>query len=256
MKALHFSDLKLFAESPLHFIDHLAKGTTVTGAMRQGTAVHRLLLGGEMPPVFDGSRRGKAFEEFARAQTVERIGDIMTQSELDAATRIVDAVRDNPIVREYIDGAQHEVPLEWEDGGVLCATRGIDILHADCHGDLKTAQTVKPQWLLRECEKRLYHAQLAFYARGLEVLGMRHEGRPPFLLCVENVSPFDVVVVHLPPSMMADGHRCVSKWLEEYRVCRESNCWPGHSSAPIVWEPREVLFDMGDETEEDGEITE
>ena len=247
MSALHFSSLKLMSQSPLHFRHHLDNPTVCTPAMRIGTAVHRLILGGELPPIFDGTRRGAAWEAFKARY--EKPDEILSQGEMDKAINIAEGAKGHPNLIASLLGAEFEVPLEWEMNGIHCATRGIDIQLQTCHRDLKTCRTVQPDRLLRDCEQRLYHAQLAWYEIGREVKHGFKRTAPHSLVCVESSPPYDVVIVEMSDAMIESGKSACFKWFEEYCVCASSNSWPGYTNAPLIMEPR-VQFEAEEDNEE------
>jgi hypothetical protein len=154
-------------------------------------------------------------------------------------------------MRAYLADAQFEVPMEWDLGGIKCSTHGIDILHADRHGDLKTVPSCHPYKLQRHCETQLYHAQVAWYDMALDALGYAPRPKPPFLLCIEQKRPYDVVALELSPATLEAGKIMCRGWLSELRVCLDTDIWPGYTDAPIEWN----LY--GSETDlDDGEVEE
>jgi hypothetical protein len=201
--------------------------------MRIGTATHRLVLGGPAPIVFDGTRRGAAWD--AKCAASPNPDEIMNGREYSLAEAMAESVLAHPTAREYLDGAKYEVPLEWEYAGVSCWTRGIDILASDRLGDLKTMPSVMPRKAMRHAEDLLYHAQLGWYDLALEILGYPPRTRPAFLLCVETRPPHDVLVLELEPETLDKGRRCCHAWMEQYKTCSATDTWPGYSTAPVPW---------------------
>ena len=168
-KKLHFSTAKAMAQSPAHFAYQATTKREATGPMRIGTAVHRLVLGGRLSPVFDGRRAGKEWIAFAAEH--EDPSEILSTSEFARAQHIAAACSKHPTVAAYLDGAWFERPLAWEVNGVACETLGIDILSPARHGDFKTVPSVAEKRVLRHCEDMLYHAQIAWYDIGLDAVG-------------------------------------------------------------------------------------
>jgi hypothetical protein len=231
---IHFSSLKRFSQSPRHYRDGLDTPRECTRAMRIGTAVHRLILGGTLPPVYDGKRQGGDWKAFADGAGCP-IDEIMTATEMRDAAALAEAAGHHPTVAAYTEGARFEVPLEWTIDGFECSTYGIDILHPDRHGDLKTVPTCKPGKLERHCEQMMYHAQVAWYDMALDALGYAPRTKPPFLLCVEQKRPHDVVALELTPDTLERGRQMCHAWLNELRVCTDGDVWPGYTLAPIAW---------------------
>lgn len=256
MKPIHFSDLKHMAASPLHCKHAIDNPMAVTEAMRVGTQVHRIVLDQPQRPVFPGRRTGGDWQLFVIGCGLPS-DEILNTKEHGRACDIAEAIYKHPEIVRAREEAQFEVPLEWELLGMKCRTRGIDIQWTTHHDDLKTCRTVNPNRLLWECTQRLYHAQLAWYEIARETIYGFKRTRPHRLFCVESTAPFDHLIVELSDRMLEDGRRACFKWLEQFKVCVDSDYWPGYSAAPIVWEPR-VTLDLEEEDmeEEDEEITE
>jgi hypothetical protein len=165
----------------------------------------------------------------------------LTMSEYEAASDIATGALSHPTVQRCLVGAKTEVPLSWKSGDIDRETFGIDIMNFEGtelvqFGDLKTVPSCQPYKLQRHCESMLYYAQLADYDMALDALGYPPRKRPPYLLCVEQKRPYDVVMLQLTPGTLEQGKILVNGWLTEYRVASETNVWPGYSDAPIEWD--------------------
>lgn len=257
-KPLHYSTAKAMARSALHFKEEANTSRIATPAMREGTLGHRIVLGGTIAPVYQGKRQGKAWTDFEAEHVAKGVkaSEILTTAEFERAQEVANTVKDHPLVREYLEGAWTERPLTWRANGIACETLGVDILSPRRHGDLKFVPSVEPRKLQRHCEDMLYHAQIGWYDIGLDAI--KYDPRPerPFLLCCEKSPPYDVVVLHLTPATLERGRQMCHSWLEQIKVCMESNSWPGHSQAPIDWElwkPDSFEFE-GDDDEATEEV--
>jgi hypothetical protein len=228
---LSYSALKSMSESPRAYRARVSAPHAPTRAMRIGTGVHRLVLGGDMPTA---------------------PGESLTPSEMAHAESIAAAVMAHPLAMEYLRGARYEVPLEWTLSGVECRTLGIDILHPDRHGDLKVLG-VSPGRFIRHCESMLYHAQIAWYDMALDAIGYAPRTRPPFLLCVQSRIPYDVVVLELEPETLERGRQHCMAWIEQYKGCRASDTWPGYSQCPIPWSLWSAQFELDSSEETESE---
>lgn len=230
-----FSELKKLALSGKQYVHACNSDFTPTPAMALGTAVHAMVLGerhGHRVMRFSGqARRGSAWEAF---EATHPSATILTAPEWERAKRISEAVTTDPVAREHLEGARFELPLSWDDDGIACSTSGIDIVGPMGTGDLKTTTTVFPDALQRQAFRMLYHCQLAFYRRGLRANGV--DSPRLFLLCVETVEPFEVVVMHLSAELVDLADRTVSLWLSQLKTYRESNQWPGYAQAPLTWD--------------------
>lgn len=124
MSRVHFSDLKMMALSAAKYrwaIDHRGEETR---AMRVGTAVHHLVLGGSARiAVWEGDRRKKGYEEWEARQDG---ATCLTRAEADEAQATADAVLAHEGAQRLLAGCIYEDPLEWEWQGIQFATRGID----------------------------------------------------------------------------------------------------------------------------------
>lgn len=245
----HYSQLKRIPDSGVQYLHAVNTPFDPTPPMLLGTGVHVHTLGerpGAPVHVFPGkTRSGKAWEEFAAAHTD---GDILTATEWEKARQIADAVKRDPVARSYLDGAQYEVPLSWDEDGIPCSTSGVDIVPPGMWGDLKTTSTTELEALMRQCFKMQYHCQLAFYRRGLIANGF-DVSRGAFLVCVETKPPFEVVCLELAEDLLSLGDRTVSLWLERLRVFRVSESWPGRAQTPVVWSVPAYMRSDEDEEE-------
>jgi hypothetical protein len=225
---VHFSDLKQFARSPAHYKHAITATRETTRAMRVGTLVDRLLLGGEMPPIWSGDRRGKEWSAFAAKHA---FAEICTQAELDDAEQISHAVRANPLAIEYLTG-RPQVALTWEMMGVRCATRGVDCVGAGWISDLKVTQTTQPDRYQWHARRMLWNAQLAFYREACRQNGI-DTSKGLFLVGVEASPPYPSTVLRLTPRAIEEGEKCVHLWLEQLRACEASGEWPGYVQSVV-----------------------
>ncbi len=253
VNVFHWSDVKWLAKSAKHYAANLNEPIAPTRGMRRGTIVHRAILGGPALEIFDGkSRRGAAWDAFAARSRCPR--EIVLTSEVEEAEPYIDAVRCDPVAREYLAGVETEVPLSWTVGSRRCSTRGVDILRRGVrHGDLKTVQSCRPEELKWIVRKFLYHAQLEWIAQGLAATGHAFT-HPPFLLCVEGPPAYDVVVVELTPKDLLAGAKMIHSWWERLDQAESSGEWTGYATAPVrleLGDGYEIEEDEDDETSEE-----
>ena len=251
----HFSSIKWLCESALSYKRHLAAPRTTTAAMRRGTIVHRLVLGGPMPDIVE-SRSKRDCPEWARllAEHPDRAREAVTEKEIEEARPYADAVLAHPVAREYLAGAEYEVPLEWEAFGRRCRTRGVDILaRGHRHGDLKPVRSVRPERIRSDITGRNYHAQVRWIDIGLRARGHTFTA-PPFLLCVEGPPVYDIVVVELHPADLVEGDKALHAWMERLSQAESSGEWPGYVTAPIRLEAQRRVDLSGVEEEDEEEF--
>lgn len=248
----HFSQLKKLALSGKQYIHACNHEVEPTRAMLVGTAVHFLVLGprqGAKPIVFFGGerRQGKAWDDFA---TENAHTEILTKPEWTDAKAIAEAVMNDPVALARLEGARLEVPLQWEENGLLFSTSGVDIVTTGgAAGDLKTTTSTFPEAWTRHAFKMLYPQQVAFYRRGLAANGISCP-QGLFLLGVETKAPYEVVDLELTDGMIDMADRTISLWLEKLHAYRSAGQWPGYAQSPI---PFDVPSYLQDEEDEDGE---
>lgn len=248
---VHFSDLKKMALSPAHYRASILTPEEPTSAMRVGTVAHTILLGpragAKTIAVFDGTRRGKAWDAFKAEHAGE---EIVSASEWDRAEALTEAIRNDPVVRDerLLEGVKCEVPQRWTMCGVECATSGIDLLGAAFIAELKTTMTSSPERFPRLAINLWYHAQCAYYLSAARANNL-DTSRGFFIVAVESKAPFVVTCFKLTADLLEDGHKTVVRWLERLRVCEECDHWPGYSLAVVPLEP---LPWMSGEDEEEG----
>jgi hypothetical protein len=244
---VHWSNLRHMARSAAHYRASLDAEREPTPAMRFGTLVHGILLGGADVSIWEGdARRGKAWESFA-ADHAHRT--IVTRAEYDRGSFVAESVDRHPKAKAILTDARYEVPAEWAYSGRSCATRGIDILGRGYIADLKTTTDARPAFFSRHAKIMGYIGQLAWYAEAARKLG-----EAPFdwyLIAAETAAPYAVSVLQLTSSAQDYGSRSVRLLMEQLRVCEDSGVWPAYCDAAVpldVEQADDLVF--GDEAAE------
>lgn len=232
---VHFSHLKKISDSGVQYLHSLSTPFEASRAMLIGTGVHHLVLG-RRPTAkvafFDGDKRaGAAWKEFAAAHPGY---DILTAPEWAEAMLIAEAVKADPVAREYLEDARFEVPLTWEDSGLRCSTTGVDIVQPGRIGDLKTTSTTAIEAWKRQAFSFSYHCQMAWYRRGCVANGI-DVSRGMFLLGVDTKPPFEVVVLEMSEELIDLAERTLTLWVERLKVYMESRQFPGRAQSAVVW---------------------
>lgn len=241
---LRFSTLKHIARSPLHYQHALTTTFEPTPAMRLGTAVHQIVLGGTSPEptkpkpvVYEGQRRGNAWKEFQAANPgVEIITIAEFERELEAieaeraqAQRIADAVLGDMRVQRILEGAVKEQRITTqlrgrEFGGTP------DVLKPSEVWDLKTTNDASLRNFVWDARRRHYFEQVTIYgdlARAAKVADPTEYG----LIAVETKAPYAVTVFRLGPSQVDASRRTYTSWMETLANCEASGRFPGYSDA-------------------------
>lgn len=227
--ATNWSTLKELQRSPRHYLWRLSTERPDTPAMRLGRAVHCAVL---EPRQFarsfvsyDGTRRGKAWEEFADAHADV---DILSVTEMEQCHAIRDAVRSNRDARRLLRKGESEKTITWTDRAtrIPCKAR-VDRVGHGFFVELKTTRSLDPRDFQRTCAALSYHGQLAFYARGLKA---NRRKTHPVLIAVENEPPYDVVIYEPDEDFLWLGDELAGELLSKLAACRKANRWPGRST--------------------------
>ena len=229
MTPIRYSHLRAIARSPMHYRAAVEAPREQTPAMRMGTIVHGLVLGGGTTVVYDGERRGKAWADFAAAHEGR---EIVTAAEVARAVPIVDAVMDDPVAGPLLraDGARREETMAWSMDGLPC--QGTPDSWDPAMGillDLKTCSDASPRKFSAHAWSYGYHAQLAWYAHALTLAG--HTVRECLLVAVETSAPHGVTVHRLSPRALEEGTRAWRAWWEQLRICITADQWPGYAES-------------------------
>lgn len=250
--AWRWSHIKLMNQSP-RAVWH-AENTPSTDDARYAKlrAIHALVLEPDnfaaQFSVFDGTRRGKAYDEHVVAHPGTTV---LTVAEYDDAHLTASSVRSNPIVRELMADGAPEVSMTWTDDatGLPCKGRADWIGSAGIL-DLKTCGTVNERGVASLVARNLWHAQLANYVSGYAANG----GKRPacFIIAAEGRGCRDVAVYQLdrgiPDGALHVGDGIRAGLMARLAECVRLNHWPGrHESIVPLALPTYALGGDADE---------
>lgn len=233
---VRFSRLKLMGKSPAHYITGNGEET---GPMRKGSALHAFLLGQtEKIAVYrDGVRNPKSAKwiEF-RAEHAGK--HLLIPSEFETADKMRQSVERHDRAMELLAGTR-ETRITWTLAGRACAgTPDVVQLRADGSKvlvELKTAQSSAPDLFRWQARKLAYHAQVAWYARGLE-MALAYKPGPvveQYIVAVESSAPYPVTVFRVTDALRTAGERQARCWLEQLLVCERTGTWPGYVDCDV-----------------------
>ena len=233
---LRFSTIKHFASSPAHFAYWHGREMEPSAALRIGTAVHAAVLGGAPVVRYDGTRRGKAWDDFEASHPG---ATILTATEYDTAQACRHAVwYDGEAFKHCGLGIGiNERLIEWDFNGVPFRStpdRYYGPSDAATLVELKTTRSAQPAKFLRDATSRHYHAQLGVYRAALASVGVTVA--KALIVAVETVPPYNVTVLELTDRALDVGYRTACGWLEQYKVCEASGEWPGYVQGPVTFD--------------------
>lgn len=250
-KEVRFSSLKHMAKSPAHYFAALRRNANVqSDVMRFGVLVHTLVLGGQGYAAYDGHRRGKEWDAFRKARA-NRGKMLVSRAELLRARKVARAVKNDPIAGPLLKG-KREQEIFWDHAGRRCGGR-IDVIGTGGQwiADLKTAATADPAFFPRAALRMHYAAQLSWYREGAHLNGLMAPDVPAYVIAVEPVEPFAVVVYRIGDAALELGERSWRAWIERVRVCEDSNFWPGYTQTIAALDvPEEDSFALTIDGEE------
>ena len=254
---VRFSRLKAFALSAAHYLLWCQDDGEETLALRMGSGFHAALFANRELVCYEGRRAGKAWEQFELDHR-ERDAVILNEKEYAIAMGMVDAVRRHPRAMQLLfDGTTVERRIDWTFSERACRSTP-DAFRSGPGGwnvDLKSTRCTEPRWFAREALKRHYHAQLGMYD---DAIAADTGTRPmeTYLIAVENVAPFNVVVLRMPAETREAAAKLLRTWWERLLAAETLNYYGGYVEADIDLElpPYELAETSDLAVEVDGEL--
>jgi hypothetical protein len=242
-RALSFSSLKQFAESPASFINYMLKQKVQTPAMLNGQMIHKLVL---EPEEFDkvyftfddsekikeleaknpgGSHRATKIYKEWKALQLQNAGDrvIVEPKDYIAAKIKAEAVQRNEPARRILNMCGiRERKIEWNylnfrfKGFMDAYTPGLKGLKRTWQSrggitDLKNCPDAEPKKFQRDIINNKYYLQAAMYLQGCD------EDIPYYIIALDGE---DGVSVHeLSPDLIKMGMEEYAKLIEHFNYC-------------------------------------
>lgn len=178
------------------------------------------------------NRNTKAWKEFVE----QHAGRVAIQSDqYETAIRQAMSVRNLPEIGEVLATGHAEVSAFWvdEETGAECRCRP-DFVH-DVNDDsvilldVKTFSDPSPNEFARQCARKAYAKQAAYYSDGYE----RASGktvRAFIFLAVGNEWPYAASAMMLDEDSLEAGRRHYKRNLRTYAECMRTGHWPGFSN--------------------------
>lgn len=181
-----------------------------------------------------GQRRGKAWESFCEANAGR---EPLRVADYAKCLAMRDAARAHPAAGPLLDGltaAECEVSIQWESfGGLACKGRLDAVGLGRGIVDIKTTAQVDPRRFAATAARFGYHVSMAAYQEGAIAAGLIGPADPVHIICVESVSPHDVVVYQIPDDVLAAGLELWRSALQQIAHCESTGIWPGISDDTI-----------------------
>lgn len=229
LDAVSASGLKAMRKSAREYLHVITVGRKATRAMALGTGTHAAVFEparfAREYVVWDGDRRGKAYDAFCEAHPNEVI---LKRNEYELCCGMRDAARSHPVAGPLLapPGEAEKVWL-WKDEetGLDCKAR-TDWWRAALLADLKTSADIDRRRFEAAVYRLGYHIQAAHYRAGLAANGITDV--PPFtIVAVESSPPHDVAVFELDDDYLYRGEIDRGELMAQVAACRFSHQYPG-----------------------------
>ena len=239
--AISKSGLDLIRKAPALYKWRRENPDEQTPAMRLGTLTHTAVLEPDRFP-FDTivrpegiDRRTSAGKAAWAAFEIQSDGrEIITAEEMAKLSAIRDAVHSHPAAAKALAGRPTiEQSIFWDVDGIDCRCRPDAVTESGVIVDLKTTRDASPDGFAKSIAQYRYHVQAAFYCDGYRAaFGEAPKGFA--FIAVETEPPYLVAVYVASSTMILRGRADYLDDLAKFRECRDTDTWPGYSSAPLT----------------------
>ena len=203
-----------------------------TDATDEGSIIHALLLGAgaDLDVISADNYRTKAAQELRDAAIGAGRVPVL-ERKYEQYLRVADEIRER-LWKEHkiaFEG-RSEMPIEWDDGGVLCRSM-LDHVYIDdgVIFDLKKTVSADARSIEAAAYRYGYDIQAVAYSRALAALKPELAGRIDFrFVFVELEPPFAVVAPRPDGTLLEIGERRWDRAREIWRRCLERDEWPGY----------------------------
>lgn len=236
LEPVRFSRLKLMGKSAAHFAEGYG---AETGPMRKGSATHAYLLGGDKKVVtYTGGRRDDRIAKWREFKAEHAGMHILIPSDLEDVAGMRKSLERHRRAMQLLDGIQ-ENRIHWTDLGRSCMGTPDVVIPKNGKTigvELKTCQTSHPERFVWQCRKLAYHAQCAWYKRGIELCGNYQPAAVDefYVVAVESSAPYPVTVFKLDEESLEAGAKMNRLWLEQLLVCEEHNHFPAYAESDVL----------------------
>lgn len=234
--------LRAAGQSGAHCLYSFQGDGSDTLARRLGSGAHGLLLGKPVALWDQTAKSGKGkakrdprSDAWTAFQAQNAGAVILNAKEMDAARRMVDAIRAHGPADRLLSAPNvvTERPIIWAQSGRARQSTPDLRRRADASGpsfnvEIKTTRCAAPWAFGRDAERLTYHAQLADQAAAIAY----EWGAPPsesLVIAVENSRPHVVQVYEVPRKLLELGAQLIEQWMERLQVYEATDLWTGYS---------------------------
>jgi hypothetical protein len=222
---VRFSTLKMFSQSPAHYLHAARRGYDESLSMRIGSGAHAILFGQPYTTWTGKTRNGKIWDAFREEHSGELI---LNAKELSEAQAMVDAIRSHEIASRLLFSpgtvVEQRIDWQWQERAFRSTP---DAANRTTCVDLKCLRSADPERVRWQSLKMFYHAQAALYRMALNSDG-QHNIKENYLVVVENKAPYPVTVLRFKETALEMGERSLCLWMEQLRNCESSGAYPGY----------------------------
>lgn len=240
---VRFSHLRAYGRSAAHGLYARTHERKPTAAMELGTAVHAMMFATQPVAGFDGTRRGKAYDEFCAAAEPGTL--VLAASDYHRACNMADALESSPTAKAALTGkAEETLHFRWmgRDCRATPDVRGDGFVT-----DLKTTTSADPNRFRWHALKMAYHAQLRMQQIGC-MFAKNERPANAYIVAVEVDPPHTVTVFDLTARALEEGDKLLTLWMERLCASEGARSWPGYCESVVPLDVADDLdLDFGDE---------
>jgi hypothetical protein len=235
-RALSNSGIKRLLQSPAHFKHYTENPSVDTAAMRQGRALHLLVLQPHLShkiAIFDAtktlaSKAGAAFVDANPGKIV------LTKDEFDDVLAWCESIGRNSKITRLLDACdvEHEIYAQVESSYAQIECKAmLDARNDHMILDLKTTEK-SAQEFVWEARKYMLDVQAAWY----QFMAKKEDGRHRdfFFVVVEKNPPYGVLIYKAGDEFLAKGWEKCKNAIEIYGQAIVTNLWPSYDSDTIL----------------------
>jgi hypothetical protein len=229
-KALSYSDLNTFSQSPLHYKHFAENPQEPTKSMEFGILFKLAVLDPAafkdqyyMVPVSDKRTvAGKA--EALKAEQANEGKTGIAMEMYQAIMQMRENVYSNGKANKLLN-CEHRKYFTWNDPETLVACKGKVSIIKDRSwiAEIVTTQNADPNHFWEDIIKYNYHRKAAF-----QLDAAKQKSQSYYLIVVEKQAPFAVNVLKMPTEIISQGRREYKDLLKRYSICELTDNWPGY----------------------------